>query len=1360
MRKTNFTLVPIGRSSRKANGKHKTTLTLALFFLFALVANQLQAQCSISCKNVNISVGQSCEADLNWSTLAYLPVGCNQSPDDEDFAIIIYDTSGDTIASSDTGNLVVDLHAYLDEEVMVEVYYTGAGGNNNFCWTNALVEDKMPPIIECRNDTVSCLEGILEPALGSLSDNCTDSADIEIIVGPRQYISICDDEFIKYMIRDYQAEDASGNRSPMCTDTTYFTRIDTSIIDWPANDTSLLCNDPSWDDNGNNYPDWFEIGVPEYQGIPLYPDPVDACNLSFTFVDHEFPIQCGTKIVREWTGMEWCSGSDRLFTYIQVIKINDEEPPVVVAQNDFIEVTTSHFSCNATVIIPPATVTDNCSDTITYYAVSTNAPGVTTQESTSPVAFALNLPIGSWEVVITANDDCFSSGAGTDTIDVNVIDNTPPVPVCDQNKSVSLTIDGRAKVFAASIDDGSYDECGPIETYEVARMNLDCDGLPTTFGPYVEFCCEDIENNPIQIILRVTDQSGNSNECMVNVEVQDKLPGSIEAPDDITVTCEFPSDENDLSIFGDVEIVDNPNDIFDPSLDPRDSIILNDPGNGVTGPEFRGLDGFAYDNCDVTISVVDSIDIESCGTGNIFRTFMAMGAGNEMQAMDIQTITFVNPDPFVRSNIDFPDDVTLINNCNLGSDLTPAFIESEFPGEGFPTFVGEECAQIAISSSDAFFPIDDPNDPACYKILRTWKVLDWCTYESGGDQPYEQTQVIKVMNNVAPTFTLPCTDTMLVSIDNDCNGRFVTLLQDAEDDCTANENLVFSWRIDEFKDGTFDYFGTTNVASGDYPVGEHEIEWSVSDQCGNVTSCSYIFSISSEKGPSPICERKIVGLMPVDTDGDGEIDGGMLELPVSYFDGGSLHSCGFDITVSYSEDDPTDTLYMFTCDDVIDTPTVEVWVHASNGTSSFCSVEVIVQAMNGACDQGGQGLTFPIAGNIMNPISQSAVNEVEVDLEGAFASSTTDEEGNYSFSPMPEGGQYKVMPNRDGDLLMGVNTFDVLLIQQHILGINMMEGAYGLLAADVNNDRRVTGADIIDLRRAILGIEDQFPNNSAWRYVDQDYQFSANPLNDQFEENYGIANLNSDMTDIDFYAIKVGDIDGSVSDVAGGRSNNPLTWVMNDVEFEAGETISIPVRSEDFNNILGFQMTMYYNGSAVELTNINPGALELGSGNIGWHADKKAVTFSWNDVQPQSFDASEVLFTLEFKTTRVGSMASTVSLSDDITKSEAYDNVGIKSTLVKFRSSEENFNEFALYQNSPNPFSDKTLVGFVLPERGDFTLTVIDGDGRELHVVEEEGQKGYNQIELSVQDVRSEGVVFYKLESGNHSASKKMVVIK
>jgi len=57
-------------------------------------------------------------------------------------------------------------------------------------------------------------------------------------------------------------------------------------------------------------------------------------------------------------------------------------------------------------------------------------------------------------------------------------------------------------------------------------------------------------------------------------------------------------------------------------------------------------------------------------------------------------------------------------------------------------------------------------------------------------------------------------------------------------------------------------------------------------------------------------------------------------------------------------------------------------------------------------------------------------------------------------------------------------------------------------------------------------------------------------------------------------------------------------------------------------------------------------------------------------------------------------------------------------------------------------------------------LSFFDGEGRELYILEEEGQRGYNEIELTSGDIRAEGVIYYKLESGDHSASKKMVVIK
>ena len=71
--------------------------------------------------------------------------------------------------------------------------------------------------------------------------------------------------------------------------------------------------------------------------------------------------------------------------------------------------------------------------------------------------------------------------------------------------------------------------------------------------------------------LRVEDASGNINECMVEITVQDKIAPEIECPDDITISCNFDFDINDLSIFGTVQT--------DP--DAVEEHCIFDPGNPI-----------------------------------------------------------------------------------------------------------------------------------------------------------------------------------------------------------------------------------------------------------------------------------------------------------------------------------------------------------------------------------------------------------------------------------------------------------------------------------------------------------------------------------------------------------------------------------------------------------------------------------------------------------------------------------------------------------------------------------------------------------------------------------------------------------
>ena len=82
---------------------------------------------------------------------------------------------------------------------------------------------------------------------------------------------------------------------------------------------------------------------------------------------------------------------------------------------------------------------------------------------------------------------------------------------------------------------------------------------------------------------------------------------------------------------------------------------------------------------------------------------------------------------------------------------------------------------------------------------------------------------------------------------------------------------------------------------------------------------------------------------------------------------------------------------------------------------------------------------------------------------------------------------------------------------------------------------------------------------------------------------------------------------------------------------------------------------------------------------------------------------------------------------------------------------------FELYQNTPNPFVGETQIGFNLPNASDVTITINDVTGRTLKVIRGEFAKGYNTV--NVNNLPS-GVMYYTLESGDFTATLKMINIK
>lgn len=88
-------------------------------------------------------------------------------------------------------------------------------------------------------------------------------------------------------------------------------------------------------------------------------------------------------------------------------------------------------------------------------------------------------------------------------------------------------------------------------------------------------------------------------------------------------------------------------------------------------------------------------------------------------------------------------------------------------------------------------------------------------------------------------------------------------------------------------------------------------------------------------------------------------------------------------------------------------------------------------------------------------------------------------------------------------------------------------------------------------------------------------------------------------------------------------------------------------------------------------------------------------------------------------------------------------------------------NGFLLEQNAPNPWSERTRIGFYLPEAGAVRLTIHDVRGQVLQVIHTDGVAGYNQLELNEMDVGpASGVLYYTLKTSRFQAARKMIWLR
>jgi uncharacterized protein (TIGR02145 family) len=102
------------------------------------------------------------------------------------------------------------------------------------------------------------------------------------------------------------------------------------------------------------------------------------------------------------------------------------------------------------------------------------------------------------------------------------------------------------------------------------------------------------------------------------------------------------------------------------------------------------------------------------------------------------------------------------------------------------------------------------------------------------------------------------------------------------------------------------------------------------------------------------------------------------------------------------------------------------------------------------------------------------------------------------------------------------------------------------------------------------------------------------------------------------------------------------------------------------------------------------------------------------------------------------------------------------TSIFKNPDEDEFPSEYFLYQNYPNPFNPSTTITYKLPKSNYVTLKVYDALGREVKVLVSEYQNAgvhNSSLHFSISSFPS-GTYFYRIQTGNYSETKKMILLR
>jgi hypothetical protein len=171
-----------------------------------------------------------------------------------------------------------------------------------------------------------------------------------------------------------------------------------------------------------------------------------------------------------------------------------------------------------------------------------------------------------------------------------------------------------------------------------------------------------------------------------------------------------------------------------------------------------------------------------------------------------------------------------------------------------------------------------------------------------------------------------------------------------------------------------------------------------------------------------------------------------------------------------------------------------------------------------------------ISGKIINQTGILTPIEIRRQYLNTQTVITAESDGSFIMPKNNINKDYIFSAYNNDNTIQGLTTLDLVITQRHILGLEPFTNPLQYLAADVNNDRKITASDLVQMRKIILGIDTHFKTNNSWIFLDEtDLKTIDSPWN--IRKNSNVSSGFKDINNIRFFALKVGDVDGATNKI-------------------------------------------------------------------------------------------------------------------------------------------------------------------------------------------------------------------------------------